>query len=75
MQVRIFRFKRTFKMLLFSKNVGASCYSLCNKIEIVSKNLTQEQDIPHSYPMKKFENFNCFYYEFMLQALKSTILK
>ena len=62
-------------MLLLSKNVGASCYSLYNKIETVSKNFNQEQDIPHSYPMDKFENFSCFHYEFMLQALKSTILK
>ena len=52
-------------MLLLSKNVGASCYSLYNKIETVSKNFNQEQDIPHSYPMDKFENFSCFHYEFM----------
>ena len=30
MSVRICRFKIIFKVLLFSKNVGASCYSLCN---------------------------------------------
>ena len=62
-------------MFLLSKNVGASCNSLYNKIETVCKNLTQEQDIPHNYPMKKFENFSSFHYEFMLPFLKSTILK
>ena len=30
MSVRIYRFKIIFKILLFSKDVGASCYSLCN---------------------------------------------
>ena len=40
MWVQMYGFKMMFKMLFFTKNVGASCYALCNNCFVFHNDFT-----------------------------------